>query len=45
MIQRMRRRLKIMMVTVLRSIATTIMIAIDMKWTNNMKSTKGKCRK
>ena len=45
MIQMMRRRLKIMMVTVLRSIATTIMIAMDMKWTNNMKSTKGKCRK
>ena len=34
-----------MMKRVFRSIATTIMIAMDMKWTNNMKSTKGKCRK
>ena len=38
----MRRRLKIMMVTVLKSIATTIMIAMDMKCTNYLKSTKGK---
>ena len=37
MIQMMRRRLKIMMGAVLRSIATTLMIAMDMKWTNNMK--------